>query len=112
MSPGSIERFGYWKTALTLDDLTFPSPYNTYVTAGLPPGPIANPGDASIAAAIDPPPSNLFFFVARGDGSHVFAETFDEHLRNAREFLGLGDQVPIGDVGEEGPDDAEAERAP
>ncbi len=111
-TPGSIERFGYWKTALTLDDLTFPSPYNTYVTAGLPPGPIANPGDASIAAAIDPPPSNLFFFVARGDGSHVFAETFDEHLRNAREFLGLGDQVPIGDVGEEGPDDAEAERAP
>ena len=110
--PGSIDRFGYWKRELTLDDLAFPSPYNTYVSAGLPPGPIANPGDASIAAAIDPPPSNLFFFVARGDGSHVFAETFDEHLRNAREFLGLDDQVPIADVGEEGLDDAEAERAP
>ena len=110
--PGSIDRFGYWKRELTLDDLAFPSPYNTYVSAGLPPGPIANPGDASIAAAIDPPPSNLFFFVARGDGSHVFAETFDEHLRNAREFLGLDDQVPIADVGEEDLDDAEAERAP
>lgn len=110
--PGSIDRFGYWKRELTLDDLAFPSPYNTYVSAGLPPGPIANPGDASIAAAIDPPPSNLFFFVARGDGSHVFAETFDEHLRNAREFLGLDDQVPIADVGEGDLDDAEAERAP
>ena len=110
--PGSSERFGYWKADLTLVDLAFPSSYNTYFSAGLPPGPIANPGDASIAAAIDPPPSPFFFFVARGDGSHVFAETFDEHLRNAQEFLGWGDRVPIVDVGEEGPDDAGVERTP
>ena len=110
--PGSSERFGYWKADLTLVDLAFPSSYNTYFSAGLPPGPIANPGDASIAAAIDPPPSPFFFFVARGDGSHVFAETFDEHLRNAQEFLGWGDRVPIVDVGEEGPDDVGVERTP
>jgi UPF0755 protein len=85
-SPTSIQRFGYWKRELTEADLKFDSPFNTYVYRGLPPGPIANPGLASIAAALRPAQSNYLFFVAREDGSHVFAETFDEHTRNVNRF--------------------------
>ncbi len=80
--PASVEEFGYWKLQLTLADLALPSAYNTYVSAGLPPGPIANPGLASILAVLDPADTEFFYFVARADGSHVFAETFAEHQRN------------------------------
>ena len=80
--PDSVERFGYWKKELTLADLAVDSPYNTYVSVGLPPGPIANPGLDSIQAVLRPARTNYLFFVAQGDGSHVFAETLDEHLRN------------------------------
>ena len=86
--PGNVEQFGYWKQGVTLDDLTFDSPYNTYVYAGLPPGPITNPGLSSIEAVIRPANTEFLFFVAKGDGSgeHVFANTLEEHLQNvARE---------------------------
>ena len=86
--PGNVEQYGYWKQGITLDDLAFDSPYNTYVYAGLPPGPIANPGLSSIEAVIRPATTEFLFFVAKGDGSgeHVFAETLEEHLQNvARE---------------------------
>src|SRR5256885_9728856 len=55
------------------------SPYNTYMHPGLPPGPINNPGKASIEAALDPPAHNLYYFVARPDGHHMFSHTVREH---------------------------------
>jgi len=61
-------------------DLEVPSPYNTYIHAGLPPGPIASPGLASFKAALSPEATAYLFFVARGDGSHIFSRTYAEHL--------------------------------
>ena len=84
--PASVERSGWWKKALTASDLQVPSPYNTYVHAGLPPGPIANPGLASIEAVARPAETDFLFFVARPDGSHVFARTLEEHRRNVEEY--------------------------
>ncbi|MEE8573476.1 MAG: endolytic transglycosylase MltG, partial [Gemmatimonadota bacterium] len=63
-------------------DLDVDSPYNTYRRAGLPPGPICSPGTASIEAAFYPiAGSGEFFFVANGDGTHTFSETFSEHVK-------------------------------
>jgi UPF0755 protein len=62
-------------------DLTADTPYNTYLRPGLPPTPIAMPGLASLQAALQPPPSDLLYFVARGDGSSVFSRTLEEHNR-------------------------------
>lgn len=88
LSPGSVEQFGYWKKDLTLDDLQYDSPYNTYVYAGLPPGPIANPGFDSMQAVVRPAETEFLFFVAKGDGSgeHAFAETLEEHLQNVARY--------------------------
>ena len=63
-------------------DIAQPTPYNTYVIDGLPPGPIANPGRASIEAAANPARTKELFFVADGTGGHAFAETYDQHQRN------------------------------
>jgi UPF0755 protein len=68
---------------LTRADLQSNSPYNTYVVAGLPPGPICNPGRASILAAVSPTPrDHSLYFVADGSGGHVFATNVYEHNRN------------------------------
>ena len=85
-SAASVQQYTYWKKELTVDDLKLDSPYNTYVNAGLPPGPIANPGLASIQAVVRPATTDYLFFVAKGDGSHVFAETLEEHLRNVEKY--------------------------
>lgn len=77
---------GWWKDPLTLADLGFDSPYNTYLYAGLPPGPIANPGAASLRAVLEPAETDYLFFVARGDGSHAFSETYEEHQQNIARF--------------------------
>ena len=64
---------------ITRADLERPTPYNTYVIAGLPPGPISNPGHGALQAAVDPADSNALYFVARGDGSHEFTGTLADH---------------------------------
>jgi len=67
---------------LTRADLQAPTPYNTYTNAGLPPGPIANPGRATIEAALNPAKTKDLYFVADGSGGHAFAATLDQHNRN------------------------------
>ena len=76
----------WWKRALTYDDLKIASPFNTYVNAGLPPGPICNPGLASLQAVSAPATTDYYYFVAVGDGSHVFSRTLDEHNANVRKY--------------------------
>jgi UPF0755 protein len=68
------------------DDLSVDSPYNTYKYPGLPPGPIASPGKASLEAALMPADVPYLYFVSRNDGSHVFARTLAEHDANVRKF--------------------------
>jgi UPF0755 protein len=82
----ALERAGRYTGNLTREDLQFDSPYNTYRYAGLPPGPIAAPGRASLEAAANPADVSYLYFVSRNDGSHVFANTLDEHNRNVYEY--------------------------
>jgi UPF0755 protein len=84
--PASVKEFGWWKRDLTVDDLKINSPYNTYVSTGLPPGPIASPGLASLEAVVRPAGTDFLFFVAKPDGSHAFARTLDEHNRNVQQY--------------------------
>lgn len=78
---------------LLFKDLEIDSPYNTYRYAGLPPGPVNNPGIESIRAALNPAPVQYIYFVARGDGSHRFSYTLEQHLQAKREFDRVRAQV-------------------
>lgn len=72
--------------------LHFASPYNTYRNRGLPPGPIANPGEAALRSALDPPPTEDFYFVANTQGGHFFSKTLKEHNRNVARYRRLVEQ--------------------
>ena len=71
---------------LTRADLRRDTPYNTYTRAGLPPTPIANPGRGALEAVVDPAPGSALFFVAKGDGTHIFSDTYEEHDAAVRQF--------------------------
>jgi UPF0755 protein len=79
---------GRWRGTIYRSDLDNPHPYNTYRNPGLPPGPIANPGEASIRAALEPAKTPYLFFVALPDGSggHQFSETLSAHNRAVAEY--------------------------
>lgn len=82
----ALQKAGRYNGNIRRQDLAIDSPYNTYRHAGLPPGPIAAPGRASIDAALLPARVSYLYFVSRNDGSHVFAVTLAEHNRNVRQF--------------------------
>lgn len=82
----ALMRSGRWNGNITRNDLLMDHPYNTYRNRGLPPGPIAAPGRASIDAVLKPAAVPYLYFVSRNDGSHVFATTLDEHNRNVAEW--------------------------
>src|SRR5712671_6901221 len=86
-----------------------PTPYNTYVIEGLPPGPIANPGRASLEAAANPARTKEIFFAADGTGGHAFAETYDQHLKNVARLRVIEHG---GDPGPPAAADAQAPAAP
>jgi len=82
----ALELAGRYDGNIRRDDLSYDSPYNTYRYPGLPPGPIASPGLASLDAVVHPADSEYLYFVSRNDGSHVFAKTLAEHNRNVQKY--------------------------
>lgn len=79
---------GEWKDRLDGNDIQIDSPYNTYLYEGLPPTPINSPGVASIDAVIHSEDVDYMYFVAKGDGSHHFSVTYDEHMAAVQKYLG------------------------
>lgn len=82
----ALMKAGKYNGNIRRDDLSFDSPYNTYRYPGLPPGPIAAPGRASIEAALAPADVPYLYFVSKNDGSHVFAATLKEHNANVYQY--------------------------
>lgn len=78
---------GTTKYIHSLEDIKVQSPYNTYINKGLPPGPIASPGHASLDAVVNSTKTDYLYFVAKKDGSSVFAKTHEEQLRNQKKYL-------------------------
>lgn len=77
----------WWKSPVTIEELAaVNSPYNTYRNMGLPPGPICNPSLASIVAVAEAAPTEYLYFFSKGDGTHAFAKTYEEHLQNQQKY--------------------------
>jgi UPF0755 protein len=85
----ALERLGQYNGKLTGADLHFDSGYNTYARAGLPPGPIGNPGEASLRAALQPAETDYLYFVANTQGGHFFSATLAEHNKNVVKYRRL-----------------------
>ena len=83
----ALKRSGQWRGNLARSQLTVDEPYNTYVRPGLPPGPICSPGLAALEAAVAPADVTYLFFVAKGDGSHLFSESYEEQQRNVARYF-------------------------
>ncbi|HEX2694461.1 MAG TPA: endolytic transglycosylase MltG [Acidobacteriota bacterium] len=82
----ALKRVGLWRGRLLLNDLKYPSPYNTYISPGLPPGPICSPGEGSLRAALRPAAGEYLYFVADADGRHAFSRSYREHLTAVRRY--------------------------
>ncbi|MGH9744031.1 MAG: endolytic transglycosylase MltG, partial [Candidatus Acidiferrum sp.] len=85
----ALEQQGAYTGTLTGADLHIHSPYNTYQHTGLPPGPIGNPGEASLRAALDPAQTDYLYFVANTEGGHFFGSTLAEHNKNVTKYRRL-----------------------
>ena len=85
----ALEQEGRYNGTLTGADLHVHSPYNTYEHTGLPPGPIGNPGEASLRAALEPAQTDYLYFVANTQGGHFFSATLAEHNRNVTKYRRL-----------------------
>ena len=82
----SLKLEGKYRGKIYKSDIRYPSPYNTYVSKGLPPGPIANPGLGSLDAALNPEETPYLYFVAKDDGTHHFSKNLREHNRAVRRY--------------------------
>jgi UPF0755 protein len=90
----ALEQEGKYHGTLTGKDLHYDSPYNTYEHGGLPPGPIGNPGEVSLRAAIEPAQTDYLYFVANTQGGHFFSSTLAEHNRNVNRYHHLLQGLP------------------
>ena len=82
----ALKQVDRYNPPLTLKDLRYESPYNTYVHPGLPPGPIGNPGQVALKAALNPAPTDYLYFVANTQGGHFFSATLAEHNQNVAKY--------------------------
>ena len=82
----ALKKDGLWRGRILLQDLKYPSPYNTYVSRGLPPGPICSPGEASLRAALRPAAEEFLYFVADAAGRHAFSRSYREHIVAVRRY--------------------------
>lgn len=82
----ALKKEGIYQYPLKKEDLSFPSPYNTYIHKGLPPGPICNPGIDSIDSALNPAKTDFLYFVSNGDGTHTFSSDLPSHNRAVRNY--------------------------
>lgn len=92
-----------WKRPLTITDTKIDSPYNTYKVPGLPPGPICSPRLASLMATYQAPATDFLYYLYKGDNSHVFAKTYEEHLANKRLYRAGKTDIAAGPGGVKAP---------
>jgi UPF0755 protein len=85
----ALEQQGRYNGTISTADLHIDSPYNSYTHTGLPPGPIGNPGEASLRAAYQPAHTNYLYFVANTQGGHFFSATLAEHNNNVIKYRRL-----------------------